>query len=215
MTRSQYYHQMRQLALAKRAEYGIETSKLNLTVVRGIYKKEGIRIDTWELKGRKIKAAYFCDEIDCSVLVNKNLPKIPRLFALVHELKHHYCDRESIQDGKIQCGDYNANELTEKGAELFAAEFIYPEAEMRALAYKLDIQTGTCTPEKIVEFKRSCPATISYQFIVKRFEWFGFIEVGVYKKVQFSKLEEQIYGEPIYKQDWFKQRRTTKKQVTL
>jgi Zn-dependent peptidase ImmA (M78 family) len=213
MTRSQYYQQIRQLALAKRAEHGIETSKLNLTVVRRIYKKEGIRIDNWELKGRKIKAAYFCDEIDCSVLVNKNLPKIPKLFALVHELKHHYCDRESIQERKIQCGDYNANELIEKTAEVFAAEFIYPETEMRELASAIGIQRNTCTLEKIIEFKRSCPANISYQFIVKRFDWFGFIDVSSCKKIQFQKLEDKIYGKPFYQQEWYKAQRAAKKQI--
>lgn len=211
MTRSQYYQQMRQLALAKRAEHGIETSKLNLTVVRKVYKEEGIRIDNWELKGRKIKAAYFSDEIDCSVLVNKNLPRVPRLFALIHELKHHYCDRLSIQEGKIQCGDYNANELVEKAAEVFAAEFIYPEAEMRELAISIGIQPGTCNPEKIVEFKRLCPATISYQFIVKRFGWFGFIEFENYRKIQFQKLEDEIFGKPFYKEDWYKMQRAAKK----
>lgn len=213
MTRSQYYLQMRQLALVKRAEYGVETANLNLTAVRRIYKKEGIRIDSWDLKGRKIKAAYFCDETDCSVLVNKNLPKIPRLFALVHELKHHFIDQDAIRGGEIRCGDYNENEVIEKGAEVFAAEFIYPEEEMRELSYQLGIQTGTCTPEKIVEFKRSCPANVSYQFLVKRFEWFGFVEKGVYKKVQFLKLEEQIYGKPFYKEQWYKDQRTAKKQI--
>lgn len=83
---------------------------------------------------------------------------------------------------------------------------------MLELAYLLNIQTGTCLPEKIVEFKRSCPAIVSYQFLVKRFEWFGFIENGIYKKIQFQKLEDQIYGPPVYKQDWFKARRAAKKQ---
>ena len=32
----------------------------------------------------------------------------------------------------IHCGDYDANEVIEKGAEVFAAEFIYPEAEFAA-----------------------------------------------------------------------------------
>jgi Zn-dependent peptidase ImmA (M78 family) len=50
---------------------------------------------------------------------------IPRLFALVHELKHHYIDQESIRGGELKCGDYNANQIIEKGAEVFAAEFIY------------------------------------------------------------------------------------------
>lgn len=103
--------------------------------------------------------------------------------------------------------------MTEKAAEVFAAEFIYPETEMRELASSLGIQAGTCTPEKIVEFKRSCPATISYQFIVKRFGWFGFIEFGSYKKIQFQKLEDEIYGSPIYKQDWYKAHCAAKKQI--
>lgn len=212
MTRSTYYQQMRELAKEKRILYGITTNSLNLTVIQRIYKAEGITIDRWDIKGRKLKAAYFCDG-DCSVLINKNLPREPKLFALVHELKHHYVDQESILSGEIRCGDYNANEVTEKGAEVFAAEFIYPESEMRELSCSLAIQTGTCTPEKIVEFKRSCPAVVSYQFLVKRFEWFSFITPGAYKKVQFVKLEEQIYGPPIYKQDWYKAKRAAQKQI--
>jgi hypothetical protein len=73
MTPSEYYQQMRLLALAKRTEYDIKTASLNLTVVRGIYKKEDIRIDSWDIKGRKIKAAYFCDDTDSSVLINEGV----------------------------------------------------------------------------------------------------------------------------------------------
>jgi Zn-dependent peptidase ImmA (M78 family) len=200
------------LAQEKRILYGITTNSLNLTVIQRIYKSEGITIDRWNIKGRKLKAAYFCDG-DCSVLINKNLPREPKLFALVHELKHHYVDQDSILSGEISCGDYNANEVIEIGAEVFAAEFIYPASEMRELASRLAIQTGTCTPEKIVEFKRSCQAVVSYQFLVKRFERFGFITTGVYKKIQFVKLEEKIYGPPIYKQEWYKEQRAAKKQI--
>ena len=208
MGNSQYYQQMRQLALEKREEYKITTASLNLTNVRKIYKAEGIRIDSWDIKGRKIKAAYFCDDTDCSVLVNKNLPRIPRLFALVHELKHHYIDQESIRGGKLQCGDYNQNRIIEKGAELFAAEFIYPEDEMSQLAEQLNIWRGTCTPEKIVEFKRTCPAKVSYLFLTKRFEWFNFIEKDAYKKIQFQKLEQSLYGLPFYMEAEYRARRT-------
>lgn len=210
MSRSAFYQQMRELAREKRAQYGVQSDALNLTKVRGIYKTEGIRIDSWETNGRKLKAAYFCDEDGISVMVNKNLPKVPRLFALVHELKHHYTDQESIKDGVIKCGDYNANEMGEKGAEVFAAEFIYPEIEMRELCYLLGIGTGSCTPEKIVEFKRACSSNISYQFLLKRFAWFGFIKEDEHKKVQFQKLEEQLHGLPLYKQKWFKERRAAK-----
>jgi Zn-dependent peptidase ImmA (M78 family) len=175
-----------------------------------IYKAEGIRIDRWEIKGKKLRAAYFCDDGDCSVLVNKNLPREPKLFSLAHELKHHYEDQKLIAGGKIECGDYNANELIEKGAEVFAAEFMYPQAEMLQLVQDLEITALTCTAEKIVEFKRACAAHISYTFIVKRFEWFGFCQPGAYKKTHFQKLDESIHGVPFYKQDWFKRQRARK-----
>jgi len=210
VNRSAYYQKMRTLALSKRAKYGIETCTLNIPVVQRIYKEEGIVIDRRDIKRRRIRAAYFCEDDDYSVLLNKNLPRIPKLFALVHELKHHYEDRLIIQSGEIRCGDYNKNEFIEISAEVFAAEFIYPESEMRSLANELGIKESTCTPEKIIDFKRTCQALVSYTFIVKRFEWFGYCQRGEYKKVQFQKLEEEIYGLPIYKQPWFKQSRLKK-----
>ena len=47
------------------------------------------------------------DDNDPGVLVNKILPREPRLFSLLHELKHHYTDRPLIEAGGLQCGDYN------------------------------------------------------------------------------------------------------------
>jgi Zn-dependent peptidase ImmA (M78 family) len=202
MSRSQYYSELRALAQAKRLEHKVRTSTLNLRFVQCIYRTEGIKIDYWDYKSRKIRAAYLCDDGEYSVAVNKNLPREPKLFALIHELKHHYNDQEALKDGHIKCGDYNANELIEKGAEVFAAEFIYPEDEMRALADQLGICAGNCNPEQIVEFKRSCGAYVSYRFLVKRFEWFNFIASGAYRKVQFQNLEEKMYGVPFYKQKW-------------
>jgi Zn-dependent peptidase ImmA (M78 family) len=198
---------MRALALEKRRLYGVETPKLNLTVMRRVYKAEGITIDGRTLSGNNIRASYFCDDGDYSVLLNKDLPREPKLFSLAHELKHHYVDQKIIQGGLIRCGDYNRNEFIEKAAEVFAAEFIYPEDEMRALAASLGVNAHTCTKETVVEFKRACQACISYTFVVKRFEWFGFCPRGTYDKVQFQKLEEEIYGLPIYKQEWFKKQR--------
>ena len=202
---------MRALALAKRSQYSVKTASLNLQVMRGIYKAEKIKIDRWDIKGYKIRASYFCEDDNYSVLLNRNLPREPKLFSLVHELKHHYTDQRLLKDGKIVCGDYNANEAIEIGAEIFAAEFIYPENEMRKLIDKLDITNENCTAEKVIEFKRICPALVSYSFFVKRFEWFGLCERGEYKKVKFQRLEEKMYGLPIYKQGWFKRYRAKKK----
>jgi len=213
MTRIAYYNQLRMLALEKREQYSVTTPTLNLLCMRRMYKGEGIKIDLRSIKGNKIRAAYFCDDGDYSVLLNRQLPREPRLFSLAHELKHHYVDQQQIQEGAIRCGDYNAHEFIEKGAEVFAAEFIYPEAEMRELVGQLGIAQEGFTPETIVHFKRACPAPVSYSFLVKRFAWFGFCVEQEFKQVQFQKLEEKIFGTPIYKQRWFKQYRARRRKT--
>jgi Zn-dependent peptidase ImmA (M78 family) len=185
-----------------------------LQKVRDIYKAEGITLDYWETSP-KIRAVYMCDDDDPSVMINKKLPAEPKLFSLVHELKHHYVDRPAMERGQIKCGDYNANQVIEVGAEVFAAEFIYPEAEFLASATELQLHPGQVSAEDIVRFKRTCGAKVSYTFLQKRFERLRFIVAGQFAKTQFQKLEEQIYGLPIYKQGWFIARRANRKAGTV
>src|SRR5258708_39670782 len=109
MTSRPDYDALKLLARQKRAEYDVTTATLNLIVVRKIYSAEGIRIDPWKFP-RTIRAAYMCDDSDPSVAINKTLPREPKLFSLVHELKHHYLDQQLIEGGEIRCGDYNANQ---------------------------------------------------------------------------------------------------------
>ena len=194
---------MKALAQKKRTEYGIVTSKITIPVIKKIYKMEGIKIDYRKLSA-KIRAAYFCDGDDCSVLLNKELPREPKIFSLVHELKHHFVDREAIERGEIECGDYNANEIIEKGAEVFAAEFIFPEQEMREALSRLGIDRSSCEPRSVVDFREEKFAPVSYMFIKKRFEFFGLIKPGQFDDVRFRKLKEEIYGVPFYKQKWSK-----------
>ena len=125
------------------------------------------------------------------------IPEQPKLFALIHELKHHYCDRAALGSGIIHCGDYDRNELIEKGAEVFAAEFIYPEVEFAADFS--NVVAATPQAPHIVEFKRSCKAKVSYRFICKRLERLGRISLGSFDAVHFQQLEDQIYGVPFYR----------------
>lgn len=206
MSRSEYYEAMKLLAAEKRLKHSISTDTLGLQKIRDVYKSEGVAIDLWEASHR-IRAVYMCDGGDPSVLVNRSLPKEPRLFAMVHELKHHFCDQTALKNGQIRCGDYNANELIEKAAEVFAAEFIYPAQEFLDCAKSVGLKNGEVTPEEVVELKRVCGAPVSYKFIQKRLEWFSFIDPGEFAKVQFQKLEDEIHGVPIYRQPWFKARR--------
>jgi Zn-dependent peptidase ImmA (M78 family) len=152
-----------------------------------------------------LKAIYVAHD-DVSVAIRKDLPDEPNIFALVHELKHHWLDQELIRAGIIKCGDYNANELVEKGAEVFAAEFIYPEDEFLYDAKKC--QPANWTAEDVVRFKRDhCRAKVSYKFIRKGLERRGLVKPEQFGDIKFQKLEEEIYGVPFYKQKWFKDRR--------
>ncbi len=172
------------------------TEAFGLREVRQIYKAEAVRIDYWPLP-YKIKALYMCADGDCSVAIQRKLPDEPKLFALVHELKHHYRDREALGDGVIHCGDYNMDEVIEIGAEVFAAEFIYPEAEFAEDVARLDVTAWTA--EDVVRFKRTCKARISYRFLCKRLEHLRLVERGAFEDVRFQKLEDQMYGVPYHR----------------
>jgi Zn-dependent peptidase ImmA (M78 family) len=195
MSRRAYYEDLKALARTKRAAYGVDTAAFGLREIRGIYRMERIRIDHYPLPA-KIKALYMCDDDDFSVAVQRRLPNEPKIFALVHELKHHFRDREALGAGVIHCGDYDQNELIEKGAEVFAAEFIYPETEFACDLVPRGITTWR--PEDVVSLKRDCKAKVSYMFICKRLERLGLIAPGAFASVKFQNLEREIYGVPFY-----------------
>jgi len=197
MSRSEYYNDLKALARQKRAEHGVDTTRFGLREARKLYKEEGITIDYWPLP-YKVKALYMCADEDFSVAIQKRLPDEPKLFALIHEYKHHLTDRDALGKGAILCGDYNANEEIEIGAEVFAAEFIYPENECNADFERHGVPNWK--PEDLVRFKRVCKAKVSYTFLRKRLEWFGLIKPGGFVGIQFQKLEDQMFGKPFYRQ---------------
>lgn len=200
-----YYKSMRLLALEKRQELLIETGSLGVREVRAIYRREKIVIDIRKLPSC-LKAIYMPHSEGVSVAIRKDLPDEPKIFALVHELKHHWFDQSLIRSGLVRCGDYNANEMEEKGAEVFAAEFIYPELEF--LADAMAFNSGVWQAEDIVRFKRTrCRAKVSYMYIRKRLERLSIIPRDQFKDVKFQKLEDQIYGVPFYRQPGFKHRK--------
>lgn len=196
MNRHAHYQELKALAREKRELHGVATNAFGLREVRQIYKVEGIRIDYYPLPS-KIKALYMCADDDYSVAVQRSLPDEPKLFALVHELKHHYCDRDALGDNVIHCGDYNMDDVVEIGAEVFAAEFIYPEDEFAADLCRYGVSTWTA--EDIVRLKRTCKARVSYRFICKRLEQLRLITRGAFDHVKFKKLEEELHGVPFYR----------------
>ena len=170
--------------------------------MRQVYRKEGIKLDLWHHKLRKLRAAYLVIDGEARVVVNASLPPAPRLFAQCHELKHHFIDRELAEQSGLACQEelswHDAPER-EIGAEIFAAEFIYPEAEFLDDLGQADIDSTKCEVGRVIGFKRELSMPISYTFLVKRLEWCGVIERGKFLGVRWQKREEQIYGPPVYK----------------
>ena len=198
-----YYNALKALARTVRERHDVSTSDLGIATMKRICKAEGItKIDLWKHKLRKVRAAYFVDGDDSFILLNANIkPVEPRLFSLAHELKHHLTDRDLAIESPLGCDTSAVTDSRppiEIGAEVFAAEFIFPEAECRDWIYS-QLGSRECTKEEVVRLKRSCPAKISYTFLVKRLEWFRLIKRGSFAGVQFRKLEEKLYGVPFYR----------------
>jgi Zn-dependent peptidase ImmA (M78 family) len=196
MSLNAYYEELKAMARASRLHHCVKTKSFGLTEARKIYKIEGIRIDYWPLP-YKIKALYMCADGDYSVAIQRSLPDEPKLFALIHELKHHYCDRAALGEGVIHCGDYNVDQHIEIGAEVFAAEFIYPEQEFVDDIAPLRLMAWQA--EDIVRLKRSCGVKVSYRYLCKRLERLALIDRGRFDQVQFKKLEDSMFGIPFYR----------------
>jgi Zn-dependent peptidase ImmA (M78 family) len=197
MSRSHYYEALKNLARETRAEYGIASVRVLRSDLRRIYADQGIRIDLWDHKLKKLRGAYFNDELGPTVMLSKGLPEDPMVFTMAHELKHHLTD----SDLSVSYCDYsNQTEEIEIGAEVFAAELIYPEGQFATDLQARGIAMGGCTSEVIVRLKRETRTTLSYAGLVKRAEFLGFATPGVLQGVKWKKLEESIFGLPFYKQ---------------
>jgi Zn-dependent peptidase ImmA (M78 family) len=188
---------MRLLAAQVRDQYGLQTARVLKSDLRLIYSDQGIHIDLWRYKLKKLRGAYFNDENGASVMLAKGLPDDPMIFTMGHELKHHLVDRENIV---ALCDSSNQFAEIEIGAEIFAAELIYPEQMFHDHLVNMGVVMGACTPNQIVTLKRETKTTLSYAGLAKRAEFLGFAPLNSLAGVAWKKLEESIYGVPFYKQ---------------
>lgn len=193
MSRTQYYQAMKELARKTRDEHGLTTPRVRRSDFRRIYRTLGIRIDLWRHKFKKVRGAYFNDDLGPTVMLYAGLPEDPMVFTMAHELKHHLAD----SSGAL-C-HANQSEPVEIGAEVFAAEVIFPEADFSAWMTRNGIQLGQCRAETLVHIKRQTQTTLSYQGLTKRAEFMGYAPSGSLDGIKFTKLEEELYGVPLYK----------------
>ena len=197
MNRSDYYEELKILAGQVRAENGLHSPRVTRTDLRKIYAKCGIKIDLWPYKFRNLRGALFCDDLGTTVVLAKGLPEDPMVFTMAHELKHYLKDREL---GLSYCDLSNEDKPLEVGAEIFAAEFLYPDADFIAHLTAMGVGVGRCAPETLVHLKRDTRTTLSYAGLAIKAERLGFAQrdtVTAFKG--WKKLEEHLYGVPFWK----------------
>ncbi len=193
MTRYEYYEQMKALARNVRAEHGLTTPRVLRSDLRRIYKAYEIKIDLRQ-GFKNLRGAYFNDDCGATVVIAKGLPADPTVFTMGHELKHHLADRETPG---FQCSySPSTTDQVEIAAEIFAAELIFPETEFLRLLTDAGVSPGTCTAEHLVRLKHETRTTLSYQGLAKRADFMKLAAAGTFNGVQFTKLEERIYGKP-------------------
>lgn len=196
MTRTAYYNEMKALALSVRKKYGLTTPRVLRSDLRRIYRDQGIHIDLWAGKLKRLRGAYFHDDLGTTVMLQRGLPSDPMVFTMAHELKHHLVDQGV---GMVYCDPSNQDQMIEIGAEVFAAELIFPEEDFAQWMEDLGVALGQCEPAHVVRLKRESRTTLSYAGLVKRAEFMGYADEGALEGVKWKKLEEEIYGEPVYK----------------
>jgi Zn-dependent peptidase ImmA (M78 family) len=197
MNRKAYYRNMQALALEVRKRHGLTRADISIKQMWKVYRAEGIeRIDFWP-NLKHIRAAYFNDECGVSVMLARGLPDEPTIFSMAHELKHHLVDQGLMvtlcgpTDNAHIPDDRNAIEI---GAEVFAAEFIYPEGDFLRDFDKIG---GPCTPKALVSLKEATATSLSYQAMVKRSLRLGLLHYTDelrFEGVRWGLLEKRLFG---------------------
>ena len=194
MTRTAYYEELKALARRVREEHGLTTAKVTLTDMRRIYRSYDLKVKLWHQPMKKVRGAFIKDELGAEVMVNAKLPPEQRIFTMAHELKHFLVDEVPANWVEESESDH-----IEIGAEIFAAELIYPESMFAADVASAGVTAANFSAESIVRLKRVTGTTLSFTALGKRAEFLGLAAKSSFAKVQWKKLEEQIFGEPDYK----------------
>jgi Zn-dependent peptidase ImmA (M78 family) len=186
-----YYDDLKRLARQVRAENGLNSPRVTPNDMRRIYFRNGIEIDLWPYRLRNLRGAFICDKLGTTVMLAKNLPQDPMVFTMAHELKHFYRDRNL---GVSYCDQSNITKTLEIGAEIFAAELIFPDREFIAQLNKMRIRKDQCLPRTLVELKHTTRTTLSYAGLAIKAERLRFAPANSLTKVKTWRKLERLYG---------------------
>jgi Zn-dependent peptidase ImmA (M78 family) len=184
-----YYYDMRELALEVRTRNEIDGAYVSMKDMWRIYCAEGIEGLDFRHSFKDLRGAYFNDDCGVTVMLAGGLPDEPTIFTMAHELKHHLVDS---QLGTVFCRTEEQTRRIEIGAEVFAAELIYPEKDFVYDLFRLlRGMPQSVSPELLTELKRKTQTTLSYAALAKRAVLLRLAEEKAFKDIRWRDLQRQ------------------------
>lgn len=191
MNSKDYYEDLKRLARQVREENGLKSPRVTLSDMNRIYFRHGIGIDLWPHRFRNLRGAFICDNLGTTVMLAKNLPQDPMVFTMAHELKHFYRDRDL---GVSYCDQSNITKTLEIGAEVFAAELLFPDRDFIERLNKMRVGQDQCLPRTLVQLKHTTRTTLSYAGLAIKAERLRFAPANSLTKVKTWRKLERLYG---------------------
>ncbi len=185
-----YYEDLKQLARQVRAENGLSSPRVLASDLMRIYAKYEITVDEWPYRFRNLRGAFINDHLGTTVMLAKGLPRDPMVFTMAHELKHFFRDRDL---GISYCDQSNLNKSLEIGAEIFAAELLFPDRDFMAQMKMMGIRTNQCLPKTLISLKRKTGTTLSYAGLAIKAERLGYAPAHSLTTIKTWRRLEAVY----------------------
>jgi len=189
-----YYEDLKALARQVRAENGLSSPRVLPGDLMRIYAKYEIVLDQWPYRFRNLRGAFINDDLGMTIMIAKGLPQDPMVFTMAHELKHFFRDRDL---GISYCDQSNLNKALEIGAEIFAAEMLFPDRDFIAQMKMMGVRTNQCLPKTLISLKRKTGTTLSYAGLAIKAERLGFAPAHSVTTIKTWRRLEALYGPPV------------------
>jgi len=191
VNRQAYFEDLKRLARQVRAEHGLRSPCVLASDLRRIYDRHGITIDSWPYRLRNLRGAFISDHLGTTVLLASGLPQDPMVFTMAHELKHFFRDRHL---GISYCDESNLGKTVEVGAEIFAAELLFPDQDFIKHMRLLRVGRDQCLPRTLVHLKRKTRTTLSYAGLAIKAERLGYAPPASLTRIKTWRKFESLYG---------------------
>ena len=197
MNTQRYYEDLKLLARQVRAEHGLSSPRVLPSDLKRIYACYGIEVDEWPYRLRNLRGAFINDHLGATVMLAKGLPQDPMVFTMAHELKHFFRDRDL---GISYCDQSNLNKSLEVGAEIFAAELLFPDGDFISHMTAMGVRRDQCLPKTLIQLKRKTGTTLSYAGLAIKAERLGFAPSHSLTTIKTWRRLESLYSPPLRRQ---------------